>query len=391
MTPKRLTNFALLIHNTVEKGLLLFIATFLTLIISNSSCASYYEEFFQTTISLAFAHHSFGLSIREWINELLMAIFFFSVGMEIKRELMVGHLSKNDQRILPLVGAIGGVIFPIIIFILFNKNYEINMRGWAIPAATDIAFTLGVLALCGKGLPVALRVFLIALTIIDDLIAVLIIAFFYTDSLQLQYLWYVSLCVVFLAILCNKKIFFSPIYLVTGIIIWGLIMASGIHATIAGVIIGLLIPITATDGSKPIENIEKNLYPLVAYIIVPIFAFANSGVNLSSLSWKVFCNPIVLGITLGLFVGKQLGIFGTVYFLLKTKIASLPENINLKQFYSITIICGIGFTMSLFIGILAFDEVEKYMSMVKIGVLSGSLLSFIFGTLMLKITQNSNN
>ncbi|MDJ1304628.1 MAG: Na+/H+ antiporter NhaA [Candidatus Midichloria sp.] len=390
MIPKRLTNFALLIHNAVEKGLLLFVAAFLTLIISNASCASCYEAFFQTKISLAFAHHSFGLSIREWINDLLMAIFFFSVGMEIKRELMVGHLSKGEQRVLPLVGAVGGVVFPIIIFILFNKNYELNMKGWAIPAATDIAFALGVLALCGKGLPISLRVFLTALAIIDDLIAVLIITFFYTDSLQLQYLWYVGLCVIFLSILCSKKIFSGPIYLVTGMIMWSLILASGIHATIAGGIMGLLIPITATDGSKPIENIEKSLYPLVAYIIIPVFAFANSGVNLSNLSWEVFCSPIVLGITLGLFVGKQLGIFGTVYLLVKTKITSLPENTNFKQFYSIAIICGIGFTMSLFIDVLAFDEVEEYMSMVKIGVLSGSLLSFIFGALVLKITQKTN-
>ncbi|CAG7591281.1 MAG: Na+/H+ antiporter NhaA [Candidatus Midichloria sp.] len=390
MIPKRLTNFALLIHNAVEKGLLLFVATFLTLIISNSSCADCYEAFFQTKISLAFAHHSFGLSIREWVNDLLMAIFFFSVGMEIKRELMVGHLSKGEQRVLPLVGAVGGVVFPIIIFILFNKNYELNMKGWAIPAATDIAFALGVLALCGKGLPISLRVFLTALAIIDDLIAVLIIAFFYTNTLQLQYLWYVGLCVIFLSILCRKKIFSGLIYLVTGMIMWSLILASGIHATIAGVIMGLLIPITATDGSKPIEHIEKSLYPLVAYIIIPVFAFANSGVNLSNLSWEVFCRPIVLGITLGLFVGKQLGIFGTVYLLVKTKITSLPENTSFKQFYSIAIICGIGFTMSLFIGVLAFDEVEEYMNMLKIGVLSGSLLSFIFGALVLKITQKTN-
>lgn len=387
MAPKRLTNFSLLIHNAVEKGLLLFLAAFLALLVSNSTKGEVYTEFLHTQISIGFGSSYFALSIRDWVNELLMAIFFFSVGMEIKRELTVGHLSKNEQRLLPLLAAIGGVVVPVLIFMFFNRNNVLNMRGWAIPAATDIAFALGILALFGKGLPIFLRVFLTALAIIDDLIAVLIIAFFYTDSLQLEYMWYVCLCVIFLAILCYQKIFLWIAYLVIGIIMWSLVMASGIHATIAGAVFGLLIPITDKNGDKPIEKIEKSLYPTVAYIIMPIFAFANSGINLEGLSKDIFTNPIVLGIGLGLFLGKQLGVFSTVYFLIKAKIVAMPEHINFKQFYCISIICGIGFTMSLFIGVLAFNGLEKEMIMVKVGVLSGSLLSFILGGLMLKIIQ----
>ena len=390
MVPQRLTNFALLIYNAVEKGALLFLATFLALMISNSIQREIYEGFLQTPISIGFGSSYFALSVRDWINDFLMAIFFFSVGMEIKRELSVGHLSKNDQRLLPLFGAVGGVVAPVLIFIYFNKSNELNMRGWAIPAATDIAFALGVLALFGKGLPVSLRVFLTALAIIDDLIAVLIIAFFYTESLYLEYLWYVGLCVISLAILYYQKIYSGIIYFVIGLIMWALVMASGIHATIAGVVLGILIPITDKNGAKPIEKIEKSLHPIVAYIIMPIFAFANSGVNLTGFSSNIFANPIVLGIVFGLFLGKQLGIFSTVYFLIKTKIVKMPENTNFKQFYCISIICGIGFTMSLFIGVLAFNGLEKEVSMIKVGVLSGSLLSFIFGSLMLKIIQKQS-
>ena len=387
MLPKRLTNFALLIDNAIQKGMLLFIAVFLALIISNSGQHELYEQFFQSEISIVTAKHSFGLSIREWINDLLMAIFFFGIGMEIKRELTSGHLSKNDQRLLPLISAIGGVVCPVIFFLFFNADHPENIRGWAIPAATDIAFALGVLSLCGKGLPISLRIFLTALAIIDDLIAILIIALFYTETLYLNYLWYVAFCIMLLGTLLYHKVASGLAYILIGSFMWAFVLASGVHATIAGVILGLLIPMHSKDGRKPIEEIEKNLNPLISYVIVPLFAFANGGVNLNSFTFDTLYTPVVIGICSGLFLGKQIGIFGSVWLLVKSRIATLPENTTFGQFYVISIICGIGFTMSLFIGLLAFSGMEQYTALIKIGVLSGSLLSFIFGSLLLRIIR----
>jgi NhaA family Na+:H+ antiporter len=389
MLPRRLTNFALLIHNAVEKGFLLFLAMFLALTLCNSSYYALYDNFFATKLSLSFGNNSFSLSARDWINDLLMALFFFSVGMEIKRELITGHLSTKEQRLLPMIGALGGVLFPMCIFILFNINNGENLRGWAIPTATDIAFALGVLSLFGGSLPLSLKVFLTALAIIDDLLAVIIIALFYTSSLELTYLWYVGICIIILLIINKLDITSGLLYITLGVCMWVLVMASGVHATLAGVLIGILIPVTTNNGVKIIENIEKNLHPLVSYIIMPVFAFANSGINLMNISWSIFYDPLVLGIGLGLFLGKQLGVFGSVYLLIKLRISSLPKGSNFKQFYGIALICGIGFTMSLFIGVLAFSDFPEKLDTLKIAVLCGSLLSFIFGGLVLKFSRKA--
>ena len=390
MLPRRLTNFALLIHNAVEKGFLLFLAMFLALTLcNNSTYYALYDNFFATKLSLSFGNNSFGLSTRDWINDLLMALFFFSVGMEIKRELITGHLSTKEQRLLPMIGALGGALLPMCIFILFNINNGENLRGWAIPTATDIAFALGVLSLFGGSLPLSLKVFLTALAIIDDLLAVIIIALFYTSSLELTYLWYVGICIIILLIINKLDITSGLLYITLGVCMWVLVMASGVHATLAGVLIGILIPVTTNNGVKIIENIEKNLHPLVSYIIMPVFAFANSGINLMNISWSIFYDPLVLGIGLGLFLGKQLGVFGSVYLLIKLRISSLPKGSNFKQFYGIALICGIGFTMSLFIGVLAFSDFSEKLDTLKIAVLSGSLLSFIFGGLVLKFSRKA--
>ena len=391
MTFNKFKNFTLVIHNAAQKGALLFLATFLAIIIANSSYKDCYEGFFNTKLSLSFDSYSFGLSLKDWINDLLMAVFFFSVGMEIKREFMVGHLSRNDQRVLPFFGALGGIIVPIGIFIFFNKGSSDYFNGWAIPAATDIAFALGVLGVVCKSLPKSLKVFLTALAIIDDIIAVLIIAIFYTTSLSMVHLL-IACLLFFLLWLCVRKGLCSGLlYIVIGGVIWSCFLSSGVHATIAGVILGFFVPIKMNDGRKIIESFESTIHPIVSYFIMPVFAFANSGLSFSGLTADVLFNPLVLGIALGLFLGKQLGVFGMVYMLIKAKIASLPDGTNLWQFYGVSILCGIGFTMSLFIGVLAFAELGECMSLVKVGVISGSLLSCIFGAIVLNLCNKSND
>lgn len=391
MLPKKLHNFALLFHQSVEKGGLLFMATILAIIIVNSDVAYYYQSIFHEVISLNFGQYSFGLTAHAWINEFLMTIFFFVVGMDIKRELVDGHLSRADQRVLPVVAAAGGVIVPLLVYYFFNKGDPENMKAWAVPAATDIAFALGVFALAGRGLPIALRVFLTALAIIDDLIAVLIIAIFYTDKIYMENILYMMICLAILFLLNNRKVDKVICYMCIGLVMWYFALYSGIHATISGVLLGLLIPLRRKDGSLLISDLEKMFHPIISYFILPLFAFANSGIQIGEFSFSVLTNTMVLGIAMGLFIGKQIGIFGTVYALVKTKIVALPLGSTLFQFYGISVICGIGFTMSLFIGILAFDShLGNLLDMTKLGVLFGSLLSLIFGSIFLYIASLSN-
>lgn len=378
----KLNDFRILFNDAAEKGFLLISSCILALLLANSDYAYLYSEFTSYKLNLGFEV----FSVSHFVNDILMALFFLLVGMEIKREMITGHLSRNDQRILPVIAAIGGVIGPVIIYALLNYSDYPASRGWAIPAATDIAFALGVLALFGKHLPTSLRVFLTALAIIDDLIAVLIIALFYSNGLNVEFLVGAAFCIAVLYLLNKAKVMSISLYLLMGAALWYMVFYSGIHATVAGVLLGLLVPLSVR-GSSPLKTLEKHLHPYVLYLILPIFAFTNSGVNLAGFDVDRICNTVSLGIILGLFFGKQIGISLFTYIFYKLKLVRLPENATLLQFYGVAVICGVGFTMSLFVGTLAFYGYDEVVDNMKIGVLIGSLLSAIFGGIILFIAK----
>jgi len=313
-----------------------------------------------------------------------MAIFFFLVTLEIKREFIQGELSNPKQALLPIVGAVGGMLIPALFYIVININDSSTLRGWAIPSATDIAFSLGVLSLLGKRVPVSLKVFLTALAIIDDLGAIVIIAFFYSGDISIKYL-ILMFCAMGTLVLINKfKIKNFIPYLLVGLFLWDFTHQSGIHATIAGVLLALTIPHDKKKPSKSLLlNLEHSISPYVAFGIMPIFAFANAGVSLSGISFLSLLNPVPLGIVCGLFFGKQIGVFLFSYISVKLNYAEMPRDSNWPSFYAVSILTGIGFTMSLFVGNLAFVENLQYVGDVKIGVLVGSLLSTVFGYFLL--------
>ena len=353
-------------------GLVLLISAILALIISNSNLS---EMYFGTLEKYIF------IGINKYgINDALMAVFFFFVTLEIKREFIEGELSNLKQAMLPIVGAIGGMLVPALVYVYINYGDTETLRGWAIPSATDIAFSLGVLSLLGSRVPISLKVFLTALAIIDDLGAIIIIAFFYSGDLNIIYLGLIILAFLALLILNKFNIKKFLPYLLIGIFMWDFTHQSGIHATIAGVLLASTIP----HRKKPKEHsmlikIEHAISPYVAFGIMPLFAFANAGVSLEGLSLSSFASKVPLGILLGLFVGKQFGVFIFSYLSIKFKIAQMPTNANWINFYGVGVLTGIGFTMSLFVGNLAFVENMNYMDGVKIGVLGGSLLSTLFG------------
>ncbi|MAJ85774.1 MAG: Na+/H+ antiporter NhaA [Candidatus Pelagibacter sp.] len=361
-------------------GLILLFAAILALIISNSQYELYYFETLEKKFKLGFNSFGLELSILHWINDVLMAIFFFLVSLEIKREFVKGELSNPKQAMLPIVGAVGGMLIPALFYIFFNWGDTIRVNGWAIPSATDIAFSLGVLSLLGKRVPISLKVFLTALAIIDDLGAIVIIAFFYSGNIQIKYLILMLVSLIILIILNKKDVkYFFP-FLLVGILLWDFTHQSGIHATIAGVLLALSIPHNIKNEKKSmLLKIEHSISPYVAFGIMPIFAFANAGVSLDGLNLLSLLNPVPLGILCGLFFGKQIGVFVFSYLAIKLKFAEMPSNSNWISFYAVGVLTGIGFTMSLFVGNLAFANNLEYMDGVKIGVLSGSLLSTLFG------------
>ena len=366
-------------------GLILLFAAIIALIISNSEFSSLYFDTLETYIILGTENIGLKLSVLHWINDVLMAIFFFLVTLEIKREFLQGELSNPKQASLPIIGAIGGMVIPALCYILINIDDNTRLNGWAIPSATDIAFSLGVLSLLGKRVPLSLKVFLTALAIIDDLGAIVIIAFFYSGNIEIKYLLLMLLAVIILISL-NKFKFkkFLP-YLIVGIFLWDFTHQSGIHATIAGVLLALTIP--HEKKNSLLLKLEHNIQPYVAFGIMPIFAFANAGVSLEGLTINSLLNPVPLGIVLGLFFGKQLGVFIFSYVAIKFKIADKPRDSNWGSFYAVSILTGIGFTMSLFVGNLAFINNLEYMDGVKIGVLTGSLMSTLFGYFLLLISS----
>ena len=369
-------------------GLVLLIAAIFALIVSNSELSSVYFHILEKYLFIGINEFGLKLSVHHWINDALMAIFFFFVTLEIKREFLQGELSNIKQAMLPIIAAVGGMVVPALFYIVINYGNSETISGWAIPSATDIAFSLGILSLLGSRVPIALKVFLTALAIIDDLGAILIIAFFYSGDLSVLYLTLMLVSYIFLLIFNKLSIkIFTP-YLLVGLCMWYFTYKSGIHATIAGVLLASAIPHRLKEHDfSLLVKLEHAISPYVAFMIMPLFAFANAGVSLKGLSLSSLLLPVPLGILLGLFFGKQLGVLLFSYVAIKFKFADLPNNSNWLSLYGVSILTGIGFTMSLFVGNLAFIDDMQYIDGVKIGVLSGSLLSTVFGYFFLFISS----
>ena len=370
-------------------GLVLLFAAVIALIISNSNLSALYFSTLDKYIFIGINKFGIKLSVLHWINDALMAIFFFFVTLEIKREFLQGELSNIKQALLPIIAAVGGMLVPALFYIFINFGDNETLNGWAIPSATDIAFSLGVLSLLGKRVPLSLKVFLTALAIIDDLGAIVIIALFYSGDLSIKYLSLMILAFLLLLVINKFNIKKFLPYLIIGIFLWDFTHNSGIHATIAGVLLAMTIPHRKKEKDfSLLIKVEHAISPYVAFGIMPLFAFANAGVSLEGLSFNSLLDKVPLGIVLGLFVGKQLGVFIFSYISIKTKIAQMPNNSNWYNFYGVGVLTGIGFTMSLFVGNLAFVDNMQYMDGVKIGVLTGSLLSTLFGYFLILLTPN---
>ena len=368
----------------VASGLVLLVAAVIALVVSNSNLSELYFSTLEQYLFIGINNFGLKLSVHHWINDLLMAIFFFFVTLEIKREFIQGELSNLKKALLPIIGAVGGMVIPALVYVVINFGNTETLNGWAIPSATDIAFSLGILSLLGSRVPISLKIFLTALAIIDDLGAILIIAFFYSGDLNVSYLSLILISYIFLLVLNKfgiKK--FIP-YLIIGAFMWFFTYKSGIHATIAGVLLASTIPhrVKNKDFSLLIK-LEHAISPYVAFIIMPIFAFANAGVSLEGLSLSSLLQPVPLGILLGLFIGKQVGVMFFSFVAVKVGVAQMPDNSSWMSLYGVSVLTGIGFTMSLFVGNLAFAENIEYIDGVKIGVLAGSLLSTLFGYFIL--------
>jgi NhaA family Na+:H+ antiporter len=370
-------------------GLVLFFAAIIALFISNSGLAELYFATLNKYLFIGINNFGLKLSVLHWINDALMAIFFFFVTLEIKREFLQGELSNIKQALLPIVAAVGGMLVPALFYVYVNLGDSETLNGWAIPSATDIAFSLGVLSLLGKRVPLSLKVFLTALAIIDDLGAIVIIALFYSGDLSIKYLLLMLLAFIVLLLINKFNIKKFLPYLVVGLFLWDFTHNSGIHATIAGVLLAMTIPHRKKEKDfSLLIKIEHAISPYVAFGIMPLFAFANAGVSLEGLSFSSLLDKVPLGIVLGLFLGKQLGVFIFSYVSIKLKVAQMPNDTSWYNFYGVGVLTGIGFTMSLFVGNLAFVENMHYIDGVKIGVLTGSLLSTLFGYFLILLTPN---
>jgi len=378
-------NVSAIIHHDAFGGVLLMTAALAALVMDNSPLSSLYDALLTTPVVVQVGAGGIEKPLLLWINDGLMAVFFFLVGLEIKREILEGRLSTWNQSALPIFAAVGGMAIPALIYVMFNWGSPATLDGWAIPAATDIAFALGVLALVGSGVPPALKVFLLALAILDDLGAIIIIALFYASDLSLASLAIAGVSTAVLVAFNLLGVRRISLYALIGVIMWVGVLKSGVHATLAGVIIALCIPLrVGDDGEKaPLHVLEKALHPWVAFFIMPVFAFANAGVALDGLRFADLLAPVPLGIALGLFIGKQIGVFGFSWVGVRAGICRLPDGVTWPQVYGISLLAGIGFTMSLFIGTLAFSDPE-HAAAVRLGVLSGSILSGLMGFLVLK-------
>lgn len=373
-------------QNDAAGGICLITAAILAMLLANFHLTgSAYQTFLETPVEVRIGSLDISKNVLLWVNDALMAVFFLMVGLEVKREMVQGSLASRRKAAFPVIAALGGMALPALLYLAFNFSDPITQAGWAIPTATDIAFALGILALLGNRVPVALKIFLMALAIIDDLGAIIIIALFYTSSLSMLSLGVAATAIAILALLNIFNVRRTGIYILVGVILWTAVLKSGVHATLAGVILGFFIPLKEHNGRSPSQELEHVLYPWVAFLILPLFAFANAGVVLSGVSLGSLTSSLPLGIIAGLFIGKPLGISLFCWLALKLKLASLPAGTKFSDIMAIGVLCGIGFTMSIFITSLAFDEMHsELITLAKLGILLGSILSAVIGYSMLK-------
>lgn len=372
-------------------GIFLMFAAALAMILANSPLSVWYDLIIDTPVQVSIGELVVAKPLLLWINDGLMAIFFFLVGLELKREVIEGELSQMRKVVLPGFGAIGGMVVPAAIYLIINSGDNSATSGWAIPAATDIAFALGILSLLGSRVPISVKIFLTSLAIFDDIGAIIIIAAFYTDQISFLSLLVAGLCVPALFALNRYGVSARTLYLAIGVVMWVAMLKSGVHATLTGVILALFIPMRDKNdpNARPLQDWEHDLHSLVAFAILPIFAFANAGISLAGVGFEQVMHGVPLGITLGLFLGKQIGVFGMCWIAIKLKLTDMPEGMNWVSMYGTGILCGVGFTMSLFIGSLAFESsgIDRIFDE-RLGILIGSLLSGIFGYLLLRFNLN---
>nr|WP_321400348.1 Na+/H+ antiporter NhaA [uncultured Desulfobacter sp.] len=374
-------------------GILLFCSAVLAIVIANSSFEPYYKLFISTPVEIRIGPLEIAKPLLLWINDGLMAVFFFLIGLELKREVIEGELSEKSKIILPGIGAIGGMVVPALIYLYFNANDPVAVKGWAIPAATDIAFALGVLTLLNSKVPASIKIFLTSLAIFDDIGAILIIALFYTSKISLFAIGIALGCLVILFWMNKRNVTSNSPYILMGVIMWVATLKSGMHATLAGVLLAMFIPMQSKDDPEhsPLKSMEHDLHSIVAFFVLPVFAFANAGVNLTGVTVSQAFHSVPIGVALGLFLGKQAGIFGFCWLFIKLRLAKLPGDMNWLSLYGTSALCGIGFTMSLFIGSLAFEETGVNLLFdERLGIILGSLVSGILGFVVLKMSLKAD-
>ena len=374
-------------------GIILMFAAVLAMIVANTPLSVWYDMLIDTPVAVKVGKLEIAKPLVLWINDGLMAVFFLLVGLELKREVLEGELSDPANIVFPALGAVGGMLIPAAVYYFFNQHDPSTLRGWAIPAATDIAFALGILSLLGSRVPVSLKIFLTSLAIFDDLGAIIIIALFYTSKISFSALVVAALCTAVLWFMNYRGISDRSRYVFVGVIMWVAMLKSGVHATLAGVIIAMFIPIKNSDPDEPspLKEMEHDLHGVVAFFILPIFAFANAGISLAGVTMEQLLHPVPLGIAAGLFIGKQIGIFGLCWLGIKLGFAQLPKGMSYASLYGIACLCGVGFTMSLFIGSLAFEETGgAQLFDERLGIIIGSLMSGIVGYLVLKVALKTS-
>lgn len=376
-----------LLKNEATSGVVLILAAALAMVLANTAATQQgYLSLLTMPVELRFGALDISKNLLLWINDALMALFFLMIGLEVKRELMVGALARREQAMFPLIAAVGGMVVPGLLFLLFNGSDEVTRGGWAIPTATDIAFALGILALLGSRVPPALKIFLMALAIIDDLGAIVIIALFYTSDLSMTALTVAAAAIAVLALLNITNVRSTAVYLLVGMVLWTAVLKSGVHATLAGVIVGFFIPLAKKDGHSPAEQLEHGLHPWVSWLILPLFAFANAGVVLDGVSAGDMFSLLPLGIMVGLLVGKPLGITLFCWLAVRLGLAKLPQGTTMSNVVAVGVLCGIGFTMSIFIATLAYGDIDPALiTLAKLGILIGSIASAVIGYLLLRI------
>ncbi|MCT8559011.1 Na+/H+ antiporter NhaA [Glaesserella parasuis] len=374
-------------------GILLLAFAMLAMLFANTPLKDLYFDFLSMPVSIQIGLFSIHKPLLMWVNDGFMAVFFVLIGLEVKREMMVGAISNYQRAIFPAIGALGGMIVPALVFTLINNDSPEFQQGWAIPMATDIAFALGVLGLLGKRVPFALKIFLLALAIIDDLGAIVVIAIFFSHELSTTALISAVIAITALIIMNRMRVTAICAYMVVGLILWASVLKSGVHATLAGVIIGFCVPLKGKNGEEPLAHFEHLLAPWCSFVILPLFAFSNAGVSLAGMSLSTLFSPLTMGVALGLLVGKTLGVFSFSFLAVKLGIAQLSEGINFKQIFAVSILCGIGFTMSMFLAGLAFGEDEadgQFISLARLGILIGSGISAVLGYYLLKLCTMPN-